>query len=825
MDVRLTIKPNRCRLNYGTAPCTASGTTKCYNTRTTCQDIPNILLARQDIVYTTAGVQRTESIFNWSDGTSLNVPASPTITSAVINSGQLALEGVASGNTAKIELDDETSLIEVDDRYADEDGRENCGGSRFGRLLARDRLLHSSPATIEFKEPGEAEWVITYWQIDSISYPVDGKSTVNLVDPVTHKLSTPYPSEVPLTLIGDETNNTQNLGVTGNPEAGSRWRIESEIVENVDSGNIFIRGAYGTEMKEHKAGVKLTPVKQIGEYDGTELWHDIYRDLMEDHLPGVIDEADRITESAKTANMTVRMLVTRPQPFRTILAELCMAGQCAIYFDILVNKLRYRANTVFGTPDHVLTDHDYLFPNLPQVKTEPKTQKTRNSYRYRLENPVDDKTYTDYALAANFAEEGLLGYDIGDAIENQYAYTGDAASARRTQRYSVLPLSIACTVSIADYSDVALGDLVGFSYSEAYQGVDGCIIQRDMIVTRYSLNLIEGLKNLQGLVVNQIFNEVIDSGGGIAPVIPTNTGGGGTLPPDTSDPEFAFSVYITDDTENVNLYNLAGQPIVPIIINLFISPGVLIGGTVGAALSINTFAAGSSINIYMGDGSFIIGASGRPSDEQTIKDGGHGVEIIGDYALAIAMDTAGGSAQICGGGGAGGNGGDSVLADADSIGRPGEGYYMGDIFNPSNGVSGTGGVGGESDPEGSNLFVERSSDPGHGGVGGTYTNGGGGGGSSSLIVQVTGGLGGAVAIGYAGSAGLDGQDSVNGIGGVGGEAKPYDSTLFPSLVPPILHDPSEPGAIGGDGGLHITRTGSGNLTIAEEITCEGESLG
>ena len=725
MDVRLTIQPNRCRLNYGTAPCTASGTTKCYNTRTSCQDIPNIDLVSQDIIFTTAGVPRTEAIFVWSDGTSLSVPASPTITSAVINSGQLALEGVASENKAKIELDDETSLIEVDDRYKDEADRENCGGSRFGRLLARDRLLHASPATIEFKEPRDTEWTVTYWQIDSITYPTDGKVTINLVDPVTHKLSTPYPSEPPLTLIGDETINTQNLGVTGNPEVGSRWRIESEIVENV-IGNIFTRGVYDTEMKAHKAGAKLIPVKQIGEYDGTELWHDIYRDLMEDHLPGVIDEADRITESAKTANMTVRMLVTRPQSFKTILAELCMAGQCAIFFDILANKLRYRANTIFGTPEHVLTDQHYLFPNLPQVMTEPKRQKTRNSYRYRLENPVDDKTYTDHTLAANFAEEALLGYDIGDVIENQYAYTGDAASARRTQRYSVLPLSIACSVSIEDYSNIALGDLVGFSYSEAYQGVDGCILQRDMIVVRYSLDLVRGVKNLQGLVVNQIFNDTVGGGGGVVPVDPTNTGGGGTPPPDPGDPQdFVLTVYITDDAENVNLYNLAGQPIVPIVINLFISPGVLVGGTVGAALSINTFAAGTIVNIFMGDGSFIVGASGRPSVEPAERNGGVALNIIGNYALTIAMDSAGGSAQICGGGGAGGNGGDAPGGEPQRLGSLGNGYFTGDIITAGNDTPGTGGSSGDSEVGGG------------GGTGGGYGLGGGGGGSNPLTARIT----------------------------------------------------------------------------------------
>ena len=808
MDVRLTIQPNRCRLNYGTAPCTASGTTKCYNTRTSCQDIPNVDLVSQDIIFTTAGVPRTEAIFVWSDGTSLGVPASPTITSAVINSGQLALEGVASENTAKIELDDETSLIEVDDRYKDEADRENCGGSRFGRLLARDRLLHASPATIEFKEPRDTEWTVTYWQIDSITYPTDGKVTINLVDPVTHKLSTPYPSDAPLTLIGDEDADTIHFGVTGNAPAESRWRVGSEIVEFVGVTGLVNRGFYGTEKKKHKAGAKLTPVKQIGEYDGTELWHDIYRDLMEDHLPGVIDEADRITESTKTANMTVRMLVTRPQSFKIILAELCMAGQCAIFFDILANKLRYRANTIFGTPEHVLTDQHYLFPNLPEVKTEPKRQKTRNSYRYRLENPVDDKTYTDHALAANLAEEALLGYDIGDVIENQYAYTGDAASARRTQRYSVLPLSIACSVSIVDYSNIALGDLVGFSYSEAYQGVDGCILQRDMIVIRYSLDLVRGVKNLQGLVVNQIFNDAVDSGGGVVPTDPTN-----------------LTVYITDDAENVNLYNLAGQPIVSLIVNLYISPGVLVGGTTGAALAINTFAAGTSVNIFMGDGSFIIGASGRPSDEQAIKDGGHGVEIIGDYALAIAMDTAGGSAQICGGGGAGGNGGDSVLADADSIGFPGEGYFMGNIFSPSNGVPGTGGAGGdESVPEGSSIFVPRLSNPGHGGVGGTIANGGGGGGSSSLIVLGSASIQGSPpAATYEGHNGQDGRDVTDQrLGGLGGELTPYDVAIYPDTT---LHDAGEVGATGGDGGHHVTRTGSGNLTIADEITCEGEPIG
>ena len=980
MQVRLKIKAKRCSLDYGTAPCTASGTVKCYNTRATCQDIPNIDLLDNDLIYTTAGANSdVEAVFSQTNGDAeLRTVESPSIISANIMSGQMALEGVASANTAAVVLADEHTLIERDDFYAAE--RENCGGSVWGRRLARDRLLHGYSAVLEYREPPDqyttrrelpdaldlgahsginlnlifktvlgdktyyfvdhdengqvvpstgdrqtytvwdnllnpgghtmatqdgvhtgsddarsavidgyavllpthAElvavreelvasslyspdypnyavadyvdgrhiytsgsqlavvqstghgtlllaivqiidlapvvtvvgapppWTATYWIVDAIKHPVNGEVTVSLIDRSDRMLKSVFPEQTPNTLQA-------NLEESGDPvtasavDEGTYWRLSSEIMRFWHNGvtALWSRAWFGTESAEHDNGDTLLGVAV--QHEDPQPWAEAYRWLIEANFPSLFDAADFAIERQHVAALKVVLKIVRPEEVTEILADLCMAGQCSIYFDIFTDKLRFRTNTAFTAATHLISDSQILRRPTPRVSTMPAAQKTRVSYRYRLKNLTDDKSYQKQAIALNRIEIDALGYEIGDAIESKYAWDGDTAAARRVQRYGVMPRHVGFAVSMQDYPQICLGDVLDFQYQDAFQGVDGCVRDLRLIVTQYSAELVLDELKVQGINVNQSSVEVLSGVAGTTVIIPP-TVDPGTTPPGTDppvDPGVIINVYIQNDEEAVNLFNRSGQPSGAATINVHIAEGVVVGGTRYAgeypgglptpAMRIAGFPSGTVVNIAMGADSYLVGASGAgrgfaqsnnaPGTEPGYTAAHGGDALVADASSGnIAVNISGpASSHLLGGGGGGGPAyiGLAGLDPRDPRNPPGElGFGWDEVARQINTIGGSG--------LGSTGFIQSDNDYDETGGGGSGRFGAGGGGGFLYH-----------------SGGVAGADANGPVGGAGG------GFIFLSPVPVYAA-----GRPGGNGGEAVKTTGNVQLTIANTINQE-----
>ena len=796
MDVLLTIKPLRCTHTFGAAPCQAvlgAGETavhKCYNTRTTCRDLDNINLVEDDtaLIFSTRLEDRPDAI---QDG------ISPTISEAKIQSGTLEFEGVASENRATLTLIDETTLVEVDDPYRLE--RDNCGGSRWGRLLERDRLLHSYSASLRFKEPDESVWIETNWLVAAIQYPVNGQVEVSLTDPVTRRLSQPYPKAASKSLSAAANKTSAALpGVILGADDGDYWRVNSEIVKR--NGSNFTRGQLGTEAKDHKIGDSVTPVEVIPA-TGDAPWHEAFVALLADALPGVTDAADIASKAAATAAMKVAMIIHRVEPLQETLAQLCMAGQVGIYFDIFTGTMRHRPTTLFETPDAIINAADVI-DRPPSIKTLVSQQRTRSSYRYRLSDPTDNRSYRRRALAVDLSSEGSLGYEVGDSIENQYAGTGDAAAARRVQRYARLPRSVDIVVPARkfvrppaeDNAIAELGTIVALNYPESLQGVDGCEITLVTSVKQFSIDLIRGKLSLRLWSLNLLEYTPL-------PGTPEDPGGAGTI-----------SVFITHSAEDVDLFNLAGQPFVEdLTIAVTISDGVIIGGVSQEAMRIAGFPAGTIIEITTSGQVWIVGSAGVGAD------GGTGLYINGDYDISFE-----GTFQMTGGGGAGGRGSTARAAPEVSLGVAaaggyGGGYRAGAITLPGGGGGGGGGGGNPGDGGDGAIGAEdgfspapvtasSGGDAGDGAAHGAKYGGGGGGGGGGAFYGI------APIVGLTSLGGIAGSNAAGRIGGAAND--PADN----ETITVVAFNPAQGGY---DGGIHFLNAG-GVATIdqsAATIKC------
>ena len=866
MQVVLTIKPKRCILRFGIGNCQAvyaSGETaqhKCYNTRTTCRDLPNIELVpdEQSLVFTTDNVERREVIESRlenlptaatddahdvrfrlaSDGVlrvgvrigggaeddpvyesgvlvgnvssglltaifgpgepdvpprdSSNItPADlpgvlgyittsqlvervvaysvPAIKSALIQSGMLAFEGLASENKAVINLNDETTIVDPDDPYSDE--RANCGGSRWGRLIARDKLLHSATATLEFKEVGDTVWTLTHWQVESITEPRNGIVVLKLTDPITRKLKQPYPPEQSKALAADTTESSTAMPVVVADDEPEYWRIGSEILRF--NNNAWQRGQLGTEAAEHSNGDSVSPVRVFDE----KPWHEAFKEVLDDAVPDITDADDIDTKAAATHGMKVRVIAHRAEPFKDTLAQLCMAGQCAIYYDIFSGRLRHRPTTIFELPDATIGQDD-IIGEPPLIQTLVKLQRTRASYKFKLSNPTDNRSYTRHAVAVDGDAEARLGYEMGDVLENQYAVSGDAAAARRIQRYADLPIEAAMVVDASEYTKqrtngggaiCELGELMALNYPEGHQGVDGCAETLKGHIKQFAIDLIKGsmtLKLMQLTAFERLSNTI--------------------------------QVSITSDATDVDLFNLAGQPYIPgLTINVDITDGVVIGGVTSDAFRISGFAPDTIININCPGECWMVGRAGKgggggryTTSESSLEmhgpwsgdgnNGGNGQSgTRGMFISGAYIINFNGVFYVYAGGGGGGGGARGYRAGGGAGGWAG-GFRQGQIFLP--GGAGGGSGGGEDRP--GNAGTSRpdalpgfrgwdAGDPGgpdggDAGDGTAYTDtrsggGGGGGGGSSTHSNAGDGDD---AVGLIG--GLKGTPSWHGVPGDGG---------------------------------------------------------
>ncbi len=228
---------------------------------------------------------------------------------------------------------------------------------------------------------------------------------------------------------------------------------------------------------------------------------------------------------------------------------------------------------------------------------------------------------------------------------------------------------------------------------------------------------------------------------------------------------------------NVDIFALAGSPLIAATVNLTISTGVIISslGARSPALDFRGFASGSTINVV--NNGFVVGAGGRgglggainrqgPVDMswggQAGRSGGNAVEGPG---TGITFSITNASGFIWGGGGGGGGGG--VSADdggnlaAGGGGGGGSGYGLGGDPN------------GLADTEGIPITIAGVGTDGFFLSSGSAANGTGGAGTSvNAAAGGTGGDGGA--FGAAGTAGASpagfNRDIAGGAAGAAGKA-------------------------------------------------------
>lgn len=394
--ILVQIDQDFCSLTYGTAPCTAAGSEKCFNTLASCQDTENYDKSILTLTFTqpksnlpkelnaipsVAGVSTAPTEINPSNG---NRNTSPL--------GQRAVATVSF-------KDHPHSDILVDPYVATRNYYPLERGTFWSKWLKRTPFYQNRPLRIYEGYLGENlnEMQVRQYFIDAIDGP-DSNGNVRVVAKDPLKLADAQKAQVPPVSVGklrvDISTTDTSLDVGGAliddyPAAGI-LRIGGELIEYTSRSIVTIdlvdfirfensnpsafRAQYGSELQEHKAEASVQTCVQ---YDDEPVWEVIY-DLLttyagidEDYIDFDEWEAEGLQWLSQ---FNIKSIISQPTGVNEILNELFEQVLAYIWWDERVSKIKFRAVRPIITSAPLVTDRDNIIADSVSLKTDPKNR-------------------------------------------------------------------------------------------------------------------------------------------------------------------------------------------------------------------------------------------------------------------------------------------------------------------------------------------------------------------------------------------------------------------------------------------------------------------
>lgn len=728
-----------CTRTYGSSPCTAAigttGTAKCYNTFSTCQDTANYNKG----VKTYRFCESTASI-------PVGVQAIPllkkvTFASQVITPGK----GLGVRGSVTVRFSDAPwTDVDIDPYFADR--ATPAAGTFWGRFRARNpyyegraiRILSgyiTSPFTWD-------TFQTRAYIIDSLSAimrgdeaQIVGKDILKLAD--DKKALFPAPSSG--TLSAGISNSATSLtvapsGAGADYPASGKIAISGEIMSFTRSGDVFTvtRGLSNTTAEAHDAD---DTVQLVGEFVAAEI-QDVIYDLLTDYAgidTAYIDKPAWDTE--RDTYLTGVWNLEQPEPVgvNTLLAELTEQGNCRIWWDEINQEIRFRAIRPLDAALPVYTDDLHFGENSVSVTEDTKQRVSTVLIYFGRLNPtekLDDlKNYavryiqadTDAISANEYGSSVIKRINSRWFLSSSLGRVQDLADAL-LMTYRDPPRLL--EFRLDPRHDLRVGDI--FRAQTRYlQGADGAALAQ-------AFEVIEAQEERAGHVIRYRAQEM-----------PANIPLVGE-----------YSIIFSANESDVDLYAVFvlefGTPTTPVDLTVDIQSGVMISATsttIAAFVTGNSWPSGSTIvitnnGIIAGRGGAgggypggLLNYNGTPGEDG-------GLALFADYPVSI--DNSAG--VIAGGGGGGGQG------SSDS----------------SPGGTAAGGGGGGGSPQGAGGVSVPGS--GNNGAAGTPSAGGAGGAATGPVGGLysgAGGNGGGYAV--AGGAGTTGTYGSGGAGGAAGD--------------------------------------------------------
>lgn len=500
-----------CTRTYGVAPCTAAigvtGSIKCFNTLSTCQDTANYDIGTLTLTFgkATDSLPKDEYIIP----TLLGVSASPTTLNAGGGSSSSGPLGVRASVTVTF-LDAPHSDRMVD-KYRSERGYiATDRGTFWAKWIARNPYHQNRVIRVldGYKGQSIASMQSRTYIIESVSGPdASGRVTIKAKDIL--KLADDKRATAPRLssgeLIADIDAVATTLRVTGAPAADypapGLVRIGDEIISYSGVSTIIAdqeinltgcaRGTNGTEAAAHDLEDRVQLCLQYTDDTLSDIAYDLltnYGNVPVSYINKTAWDAENATWLAQF-NMSA--IISEPEGVTKLLGEITEQGMFYIWWDERNQAIDFRAIKPVSVADKTLNDDSHILADSTAITVKPDE---RISQVWIFWNPIsptadldEEKNYRAVRIRANLENETAERY--GDQrikkIYSRWLQNSAQAiniSSRLLSRYSeaqkYIELSLDAkdralwTGDIADVTHYNIVDETGLPVEQRWQVIE-----------------------------------------------------------------------------------------------------------------------------------------------------------------------------------------------------------------------------------------------------------------------------------------------------------------------------------------------------------------
>lgn len=729
-----------CDLVFGVAPCTASlvsspptGTIKCFNSRSSCQDIANFtpsdvtLRFSKPTSYLPLDIECIPSI--------LDVSYTPSTISLGKNLGTRATLSVTFKDHPHSDTGDGY------DKYLSERPYDPFSqGTYWGKFRARQPFLRGQAIRWITGLVGDAleDMETRHFVVDSFDGPTpDGKYTILAKDVL--KLADGDRAQAPELsngfLVADISASEGNftlspagIGNTEYPTSGYLCIGGNEVISFTRIGDVVTvtgHSQLGTTATTHKAQDRVQVVLRYAGVDAAVIVDDLLRNYA-DVPASYITLADWQAETAAFLGTVYTANICEPTSVATLISELCEQAGLAIWDDNLERRLRFQVLRGVVTDADTFTPDNTLQGTLT-IKEQPETRLSRVQTYFGPKDPTKPLSNLDNYRSTSLVIDGDAEEDYGSsAIKTIYSRwipeagrtVADRLGAIILGRYRDPPRRLTFATARYAETDIEIGQgyrVESFCVQDATGAQDDIPIQVTRLNPGPDRFSVEAEEMLWTAPEADLTNRQI--------VFDANN----------------YNINLRTAHDSIYPAPISGDEV-----TCTINSGVVIGSVATGsirAFDVGSWPAGVTINLVVNgriQGMGGIGGAGGAEGVSGSPAGTGGIALYARYPINLEFPAGG---QIWGGGGGGGGGGGAISG--------------------SSGAAPGGGGGGGGAGQNGGVPANGGSLGGLGGLFGTATAGGAGGNSGGAGAG-TGGTG--------GGPGLSGGSGNTGSGGFGGAA-------------------------------------------------------
>lgn len=429
----------RCALVYGSATCGAilgtTGTSKCYNTKATCQ-------RRANYTQTANGYTGRTTTFRFTDQEVVPYGSTPVVQRAMLKSvsfvpGRIDLGGSTIGQRSgcTFELYDGTGDdVQMDD-YAGERRVNYDTGFFLAKMIARWRYFQNRRVRVyqgfldDWGQVDVSTLKVRTYVVDKVTGPDgSGKVTVVAKDPLrlTAKERSQYPEATKCALTVAATNVATSLTVddTSALDASGFIRIESEIIQYSGKTSTTItgctRGVAGTTAAAHSVGQNCQRTVWFNATDAVEVLYTILTSA--GISTSFIDKAAWHTACDDWIELgVITAYVSKPEDVDKLAAQICEAWLLILYYDDETGLVKLEPVRPPSAGEvTALTDDDSIVEG--KLSTSEKTDQRVNEiwFGYGVTNWTDDLKIENLSnLRITVSTDAQSANEYGDSVPRQ----------------------------------------------------------------------------------------------------------------------------------------------------------------------------------------------------------------------------------------------------------------------------------------------------------------------------------------------------------------------------------------------------------------------